>query len=45
MVASCTESNPIEIGDPRSKVKVTMIENVSQNDEKKISKISIINIS
>ena len=34
MVACCTGSNPIEISDTRSKVKVTVIEKVSQNDEK-----------
>ena len=34
MVAYGTGSNPIEIDDPRSKVNVTMIENVSQNDKK-----------
>ena len=31
-----TGSNPIEIGDPVLKIKVTVIENVTQNDEKKI---------
>ena len=35
MAAYCTGLNPIKIGDPRSKVKVTVIENVSQNEEKK----------
>ena len=34
-----TGSNPIEIGDLGSKVKVTVTENVSENDEKKSQKI------
>ena len=44
MVSYCTGSNPIEIGDLGSKVKVTVTENVSKNDEKKIAKNSIITI-
>ena len=35
IVAYCTGSDPIEIGNLGSKVKVTEIENVSKNDEKK----------
>ena len=42
--AYCTCSNTIEFGDPRSKVKVTVVENASQNEEK-IAKISYVNIS
>ena len=41
--ANCTGSDPIEIGDLESKVKVTVTENVSKIDEK-IAKISTINI-
>ena len=41
MVAYRTGSNPIEIGDLGSKVKVTMTENVCKNDEKKSQKIHI----
>ena len=44
MVAYRTGSDPIEIGNIGLKVKVTVIENVCRNDEKKISKNSIINI-
>ena len=44
MVAFCTGSDPIEIGDLGSKVKVTVTENVSKNDEKKFAKNSTINI-
>ena len=33
-VANCTGSDPIEIGDLGLKVKVTVTENVSKNDEK-----------
>ena len=44
MVASSTGSNPMEIGDLGSKVKVTVTENVSKNDEKKIAKNSTIHI-
>ena len=44
MVAYVTGSNPIEAGDPRSKVNVSVIENVSQNNEK-IAKISNVNMS
>ena len=43
MVASNTGSDPIEIGDLGSKVKGTVTENVSKNDEK-IAKKSTINI-
>ena len=43
MVAYNTGSEPIEIGDLGSKVKVTVTENVSKN-EKKIAKNSTINI-
>ena len=43
MVAYNTGSNPIEIGDLGSKVKVTVTENVSKIDEK-IAKNSTINI-
>ena len=39
MVAYNTGSNPIEIGDLRSKAKVTVTENVCKNDEKNSSKI------
>ena len=35
MVAYNTGSDPIEFGDLGSKVKVTVTENVCQNDEKK----------
>ena len=35
MVAYNTGSDPIEIGDLGSKVKVTVTENVCKNDEKK----------
>ena len=41
MVAYCTGSNLIEIGDLGSKVKVTVTENVSENDEKNSPKIQI----
>ena len=37
MVAYCTGSNPIEIGDLGSKVKVTVTENVCKNDEKNLN--------
>ena len=43
MAAYCNGSNPI--GDPRSKVKVAVIENVSQNDDKKFAIISNVKIS
>ena len=33
-VAYSTSSDPIEIGDLRSKIKITVTENVSKNDEK-----------
>ena len=39
MVAYRTGSNPIEIGDLGSKVKVTVTENVCKNDEKNSQKI------
>ena len=41
MVAYNTGSNPIEIGDLWSKVKVTVAENVSKIDEKKPLKIQL----
>ena len=41
MVASRTGLDPIEIGDLRSKVKVTVTENVSKIDEKKSLKIQL----
>ena len=41
LVAYRTGSNPIEIGDLGSKVKVTVTENVYKNDEKKSKKIQI----
>ena len=41
--ACCTGSEPIEMGDLGFKVKVTVTENVSKNDEE-IAKNSIINI-
>ena len=44
MVAYNTGLNPIEFGGLRSKVKVTVTENVCKNDEKKFAKNSIINI-
>ena len=44
MVAHRIGSNPIEIDDLGSKVKVTVTKNVSKNDEKKIAKNSTINI-
>ena len=44
MVAYNTGSDPIEIGDLGSKVKVTVTENVCKNDEKKIAKNSDIDI-
>ena len=34
MVAYCTGSDPIEIGDLESNVKITVTENVCKNDEK-----------
>ena len=40
MVAYNTDSDPIEIGDLGSKVKVTVTENVCKNHEKKIVKNS-----
>ena len=44
MAANCTGSNPIEIGDLGSKVKVTVTENVCKNDEKKFAKNSNLDI-
>ena len=44
MVAYNTGSNPIEIGDLGSKVKVTVTENVCKNEEKKFAKISYLDI-
>ena len=44
MVAYRTGSNPIEIGDLGSKVKVTVTENVCKNDEKESPKISGLEI-
>ena len=44
MAAYCTGLNPIKIGDPRSKVKVTMIENVSKNDEKNFLKFQMYTV-
>ena len=41
MVAYNTGSDPIEIGDLGSKVKVTVTENVFENDEKNSPKIHI----
>ena len=41
MVAYNTGSDPIEIGDLGSKVKVTVTENVCKNDEKNSPKIHI----
>ena len=43
MDAYSTGSDPIEIGDLGFKVKVTVTENLSKNDEK-IAKISTLNI-
>ena len=40
MVAYRIDSNPIEIGDLRSKVKVTVTDNVTKNDEKKSLKFN-----
>ena len=34
MVAHRTGTNPIEIGEPGTKVKITVIKNVSENDER-----------
>ena len=39
-----TGSDPIEIGDLGSKVKVTVTENICKNDEKKIAKNSNLDI-
>ena len=44
MAAYRIGSNPIEIGDLGSKVKVTVTENVCKNDEKKITKNSNLDI-
>ena len=44
MVAYNTGSDPIEFGDLRSKVKVTVIEYVCKNDEKKFTKNSNLDI-
>ena len=44
MVAYRIGSNSIEIGDLESKVKVTVIENVCENDEKKFAKNSNLDI-
>ena len=44
IVGYCTGSDPIEIGDLGFKVKVTVTENLSKNDEKKIAKNSIMNL-
>ena len=44
MVAYRTGSNPIEIGNLGSKVKVTVTENVCKMDEKKIAKNSNLDI-
>ena len=41
MAAYNTGSDPIEIGDLGSKVKVTVTENVCKNDEKNSPKIQI----
>ena len=41
MVAFCTGSDPIEIGDLGSNVKVTVTKNVCKNDEKNSPKIQI----
>ena len=41
MVANKTGSDPIEIGDLGSKVKVTATENVCKKDEKNSPKIQI----
>ena len=41
MVAYYTGSDPIEIGDLGSKVKFTVTENVSKNDEKNSLKIQL----
>ena len=41
MVAYNIGSDPIEIGDLRSKVKVTVTENVCKNEEKNSPKIHI----
>ena len=40
MVSYNTDSDPIEFGDLGSKVKITVIENVYKNDEKKFAKNS-----
>ena len=44
MVAYRNGSNPIEIGDLGSKVKVTVTENVCKNYEKKFTKNSNLDI-
>ena len=41
MVAYPTSSDPIEIDDPGLKIKCTVIENVSQTDEKNSLKIQM----
>ena len=41
MIVYCTGLDPIEIGDLGSKVKVTVTENVSKNDEKNSLKIQL----
>ena len=41
MAAYRIDSNPIEIGDLGSKVKVTVTENVCKNDDKNSPKIQI----
>ena len=41
MAAYCTGSDPIEIGDCESKVKVTVTKNVCKNYEKNLPKIQI----
>ena len=42
MVVYCTDSDPIEIGDLVSKVKVTVTENVSQNYHKILLKVQML---
>ena len=44
MVAYCTGSDPIRIGDFGPKVKVTVTKSVCKNDEKKVTKKSNLDI-
>ena len=45
MIAYRPDSDSIDIGDPRTKIKVIVIEKVSHDDEKKIAKNSNTNNS